>query len=301
MSRVIHPRKIDLHMHTTVSDGTDTPQEILAHVKQAGLEMFAISDHDATKGCEEILSLLTEEDPVFVCGVEFSCRDALGKYHILGYGYDPKGQSIQDVVNLGHGYRMYKARQRIDFLRDAFHFAFSEADEDAIYALDNPGKPHIANMMVKYGYVPSKEVAIRDYLNKLHTKNLYVKPEEAIAGILGAGGIPVLAHPCYGSGDQLIVGDEMDARLKRLIGFGLQGVEAFYSGFTPKLTSEMLAFAKKYDLYITAGSDYHGKNKMISIGDNSLADQKDLPEGFLRFLRDVKRTCGSATLELSDF
>ena len=112
---------------------------------------------------------------------------------------------------------------------------------------------------------------------------------EAIRGILGAGGVPVLAHPSYGSGDQLIFGEEMDARLKRLIGFGLQGVEAFYSGFTPRIRKEMLNFAEQYDLYITAGSDYHGRNKMIKLGDTGLAGIpcEEYPRGLKRFLERV--------------
>ena len=96
-----------------------------------------------------------------------------------------------------------------------------------------------------------------------------------IAIVLMAGGIPVLAHPSYGSGEEIIVGDKMDMRLKRLMEYGLHGVEAFYSGFTNKLISEMLFFADKYDLYVTAGSDYHGKNKMEELGDNNLPDKDE--------------------------
>ena len=82
----------------------------------------------------------------------------------------------------------------------------------------------------------------------------------------------MLAHPSYGSGDQLILGEEMVRRLKTLIGYGLQGVEAYYSGFSPKLVGEMLSLANRYDLYVTAGSDYHGKNKLILLGDTGVDD-----------------------------
>lgn len=279
--------KIDLHMHSTVSDGTDTPSELIKLVREAGIELFALTDHDAIKGCAEIRKLRREDDPRLVNGVEFSCRDAHGKYHILGYNYDPDGASIREVVALGRRYRMKKVAARIGFIRDRFGFVFSDEDIQNLMALDNPGKPHIGNLMVRYGYVPSKEIAIREYLSQAHFPDEYVRPEEAIWGILKSGGIPVLAHPAFGSGEELILDAEMDERLRRLIGYGLQGVEGFYSGFTPKLTAEMLEFAEKYDLYVTAGSDYHGKNKMIALGDSTPGAGVLIPEGMKRFLKAV--------------
>ena len=274
-------------MHTSVSDGTDAPEEILVRAREAGLTAFAITDHDAIKGCKVVRDVLTEDDPRFITGVEFSCRDELGKYHILGYGYDPDAPSIQQVVEEGHGYRMSKLRERLDFLDSAFGFTFPPEAIEELYALDNPGKPHIGNMMVQYGYAETKDQAIREYIDQKHFPNEYVRPEEAIRGILGAGGIPVLAHPAYGDGDQLILGREMDARLKRLKGFGLQGVEAIYSGFTRMLRVQMLYFARKYNLYVTAGSDYHGANKLIEIGQTGMDEVRITPRGLTRFLEAV--------------
>ena len=95
-----------------------------------------------------------------------------------------------------------------------------------------------------------------------------------------------MAHPSYGSGDQLIMGEDMDRRIKKLKGFGLMGLEAFYSGFTDRLRSEILDFAGKYGLYVTAGSDYHGTNKLVMPGDTGL--EGDYPEGLVRFLGDVR-------------
>ena len=280
--------KIDLHMHTTVSDGTDTPEQILSFVKEAGISLFSVTDHDAVKAGKLIPGLLKKGDPAFLTGVEFSCRDDKGKYHILGYGYNADTDPVQSVVNLGHGYRMNKVRARLDFLDTQYGVSFPEEEIEHLLHLDNPGKPHIGNLMVKYGYAESKEVAIRDYINHLHFRTEYVRPEEAIAGILGSGGIPVLAHPFYGSGDQLILGEEMEKRLQRLMDFGLQGVEAFYSGFTDKLRDEMLDYAEKYRLYVTAGSDYHGKNKLVVLGDTGLDTREELPDGLKRFLQAVQ-------------
>ena len=276
--------KIDLHMHTTVSDGSDTPEELVGRVRDAGLALFAVTDHDAVKGCRRVRAVLQPGDPAFLCGAEFSCKDEEGKYHILGYSYDPDSKPIRRLIEHGHSLRMKKVRARLDFIRTKFGFSFPEKEIDTLLSQDNPGKPHIGNLMVKYGYAPTKEEAIKRYLNGIRFKSEYVRPEEAIAGILGGGGIPVLAHPVFGDGDQLILGDEMDARLKRLMGFGLQGVEAFYSGFTPKLTAEMLELATRYDLYVTAGSDYHGKNKLIELGDTGLEAGGPPVPGLERFL-----------------
>ena len=285
-----YPEKIDLHMHTTVSDGTDTPEEILANVKEAGIELFSVTDHDAVKAGPMIRDLLKEGDPLFLTGAEFSCKDEEGKYHILGYGFDPDSEAIRQLVDLGHGYRMDKVNARLDFLRDEFNFVFPQEELNELLSMDNPGKPHIGNLMVKMGYAPTKEIAIKEYINKVRFPNKYVRPEEAIEGILGGGGVPVLAHPSYGNGDDIIVGQEMDQRLRKLIDFGLEGVEVFYSGFTDKLRSEMLSFAEKYDLYITAGSDYHGSNKLVVLGDTGCDNAAEGPQGIRRFLDRVLNT-----------
>jgi len=94
--------RIDLHMHTTVSDGTDTPEELLAFVREAKLGLFSVTDHDAVKGCRSILAIRKPDDPLFLCGVEFSCKDEGGKYHILGYGYDVDATQSHAVL-LGGG------------------------------------------------------------------------------------------------------------------------------------------------------------------------------------------------------
>ncbi len=279
--------KIDLHMHTTVSDGSDKPREIIANVREAGIGLFSVTDHDAVKGCRIIRRALKEGDPRFINGAEFSCKDEEGKYHILGYNYKPFSRHILGIVDLGHTYRINKVRARLEFIKNEFGFDFPDWEIKKLFEMDNPGKPHIGNLMVKYGYAQDRKQAIKEFIDQMKFKTEYVRPEEAIEGILKAGGIPVLAHPSYGSGDQIIIGDEMDQRLRHLMDFGLQGVEAYYSGFSKKLTDQMLDFAVKYDLYVTAGSDYHGKNKLVPLGDTGYFDSNDIPEGMFRFLKAV--------------
>ena len=281
-------KKIDLHMHTMISDGTDTPAGIIEKVRTAGIEMFSVTDHDAIKACGMIREILTADDPLFISGIEFSCKDEFGKYHILGYGYDAGALAIRSIVDKGHSMRIEKTRKRLEKLKNVFGISFEDGDIRQLFKNDNPGKPHIANLMVKYGFVDSIKQAFDNYLDKTSVPTIYIRPENAISAILESGGIPVLAHPTFGSGNELIMGDEMDKRLQRLIGYGLEGVEAYYSGFSDKLRNEMLGFAEKYSLYVTAGSDYHGTNKMVPLGDNDLDDISQGPEGLLRFLEDVK-------------
>ena len=290
-------------MHSTCSDGTDEPLELFEKAREAGLNMFSLTDHDATSGCEEILNKLADSAVkdadacfYFLPGAEFSCQDEGGKYHILGYGYDPEAASIRRLVKYGHALRMKKLDGRIQFLKNKFGFEFSKEDIDTVKALPNPGKPHLAQLMLKYGYVKTKKEAFHEYLNKKRFKVDHIKPRKAIEGILAAGGIPVLAHPSYGDGDQVIVGQDLRERIEYLMEMGLEGLEAYYSGFTPKLETELLGYAEEYDLYVTAGSDYHGTNKLVLMGETNLEDTADAADGLTRFLTRVieegKAVCG---------
>lgn len=279
--------KIDLHMHTTVSDGTDTPEQLLQCVKRAGITLFSVTDHDAVKGVKAVQNVRKEEDPLFLAGAEFSCRDEEGRYHILGYGFDPDADSIRKLVETAHAYRMRKVLSRLEGLREQFQIRFPEEEISALLALDNPGKPHIGNLMVRYRFAKTREEAITGFLDQLHVRKEYLRPEEAITAIRDAGGTAVLAHPAFGSGNQLITGERMDCRIRRLKDLGLQGMEAFYSGFAEKLRAEMLFFAEKYGLYVTAGSDYHGANKSILPGKTGLDGDDVMPDGMRRFLNDM--------------
>ena len=279
--------RIDLHMHSLVSDGTDSPAELLGKVREAGLEVFSLTDHDAIKGCMAIEGLLRDGDPVFIPGAEFSCRDELGQYHILGYGYNGKTGAMPQFIESSHNVRMEKLAARLDYMKSELGIEFPEQALEELFSMDNPGKPHIANLMVRYGFAESKEQAFHEILNRLPFLVSYIRLDQAIEAILAGGGIPVLAHPSYGDGDQLFVGEEMEKRIRRLMKFGLMGLEAFYSGFTPQLRNEILGFADRFDLYVTAGSDYHGKNKMIVLGDTGLEESETRTARLESFLREI--------------
>ena len=259
--------RIDLHMHSTVSDGTDTPLQLLEKARRAGLSFFALTDHDAISGNREILACLTESTaPRFLAGVEFSCRDEKGKYHILGYGFDPDHPAINEVVDHGHELRITLMHERVSYLKDHFSIAFPDEEITGLFALANPGKPHLADLLIRHGYAATRKEAFSNYLNRIPDKNRYLRPETAIAAILRSGGIPVLAHPFYGTTTEWITSSELESRVSSLKALGLRGLEAFHSDLDAENTKEVLALADKFDLLVTCGSDYHGDNKTVKIG-----------------------------------
>ena len=179
--------KIDLHMHSSISDGSDDPAELVLRVREAGLDMFSVTDHDAIEGCRRTMEALEPGDPFFIPGVEFACKDEEGKYHILGYAYDIDSESINATVEKGHSIRLKKLEARLEFLKERFGFVFPDREIKALHALSNPGKPHLGNLMVKYKFARSKEEAIRDFINKKRFTSQYLSPKDAIEGILAAG------------------------------------------------------------------------------------------------------------------
>lgn len=274
---------IDLHMHSTFSDGTDTPEEILANVKKAGIDIFSLTDHDESGGAALLMEIIKSlpEAPAFITGAEFSCRDEFGRYHILGHNYNPDSPAMKEVTGIFHEIRIDKVKARIRALKEKKGFEFSDEDLAALFANKNPGKPHIGNLMVKYGYAPDRSTAI-DQISKLHVKSRRIRPEEAIDYITRGGGIPTLAHGFYGDGDQLLMAPELEERVARLKGFGLQGLECFYSGFSKKMIDVSLSLAEKYSLFVTAGSDYHGVHKMVRLGDTGIGVSNEEIFGHVR-------------------
>jgi len=284
----------DLHIHTVYSDGTDTLTELLTKVRRNRIDFFSITDHDEIRGSEIMLRMLSEdtqeEDPLFVPGVEFSCRDEKGKYHILGYAYDPGSESVQDMVKVFHAIRMHKFAGRLAFLRAEYGIVFDDWEVAMLRSLNNPGKPHIGKLIVKHGYADNVSEAIRNYLNNYHGGERRIRPEEAIEAVLKSGGIPVLAHGVFGDGDQLLDEDEMEERVTRLAGCGLQGIECFYSRYTPQQQALMLKLRDRHGLYATAGSDYHGTNKPVALGNIGVDDPETAVPYLDEFTEAIKKS-----------
>lgn len=196
-------QKPDLHMHSVYSDGTDTPESLLQNVRAAGLDLFALTDHDTAEGCAAVRALLRPGDPAFIGGVEFSCRDGRGKYHVLGYGFDADRPAIRETVAYAHHSRILKMQNRFGYLRQQYGFTFTPEEQAELMGLKNPGKPHFAAMMLKKGYVKTKNEGFEVFTNYRDTEPA-LPPEDAISAILRSGGIPVLAHGILadGSGDR---------------------------------------------------------------------------------------------------
>jgi len=259
-------QRTDLHMHTVCSDGTDTPSGIIAAVRAAGIDLFSVTDHDSSESGALITAALAPGDPAFINGIEFSCRDDGGKYHILGYGFDIAGSEVEKAASYAHEMRRVKTEARIVHLKEKYGFVFSPNDIRALFANYNPGKPHLARLLVKRGYARDTAQAF-GYLSGIKCGGRFLSPEEAIRAILDSHGIPVLAHGVFGDGDQTLTDEETESRVKRLKECGLMGLEGFYSGFSARESALTVSLARKYGLLVTAGSDYHGGNKSVRLGD----------------------------------
>lgn len=261
-------RNPDLHIHSTYSDGTDTPGALLAKVREAKVDFFSLTDHDCLDGCREIAAALKPNDPLFVCGVELSCEDALGKYHILGYGYDPEKPALRQTVAMTHAVRRRKTENRLDYL-EKMGYLFSAEEKNRLLSTSNPGKPHFARLLLDNGYATDKAQAFA-IVSGYHGQEERLSPEAAIAAITQSGGIPVLAHGILADGSKSLSFEEIRSRVSRLQGFGLMGLECFYSGYTLHQREVMLELARDNSLLVTAGSDYHGDNKPVMLGQTNV-------------------------------
>lgn len=280
----LHP---DLHLHSTVSDGSDTPLELLEKIRKTDIDIFSLTDHDSYLGCQEIFKHLRPDDPIFLGGIELSCEDEFGKYHILGYCYDVKKVAIRDAVEITNSARREKANNRIHFLEEAHHFRFTQEEIDTLLQNENPGKPHFVSLLLQKGYVSDKAEGF-SILSEYHGRERRLTPEEAIDAILLADGIPVLAHGILGDGSDRLSEQEIAERVNRLKYFGLMGVEGYYSSYTEEQTDIMLSLAKKNNLMVTAGSDYHGRNKTVALGDTGTPE----PARMERFYRAAQHLLG---------
>ena len=282
------PHKVDLHIHTTVSDGTDSPLMLLTKVRRMRMDVFSVTDHDAIGGCQEIVKSMQEGDPAFIQGAEFSARDSKGRYHILAYAYDFNAPSIIELAKLYHNNRMSKLDGRIAFLEQEYGFYFSQDEKDMLHSLSNPGKPHLGNLMTEHGYALDRNDAISNYINHYHGPELKLRPEEVITAILDAGGIPVLAHPIYGDGGQNLTEEQLRDRADRLGEMGLMGFECYYSGFNFFQQEMLIEIAREHGFYVSAGSDCHGMNKRISIGETGIIeDDQDAAANIRPLLEDA--------------
>lgn len=252
------PQIIDLHTHSTASDGSLTPRELVRYAKQAGLSAIAVTDHDTAAGIEEAADEAERLGISFLPGVEVSV-DFSPEMHILGYFKNGINNSFNSFLNQ---VRNERNMRNVSILRKLCRLGFdihmNEVENEAKGSV--AGRYHIARVMVKKGYVPDMDIALNNYLlqnGKAYCKKEGVKPEQAIGKILEEGGIPVLAHPIF----LYMPAPELEDLVKKLAGFGLKGIETYYTYNSPEDTEYFLKIADKYHLLVTGGSDFHGEFK----------------------------------------
>jgi len=183
-----------------------------------------------------------------------------------------------------HNARREKAVNRFRYLEQAHGFSFTDEEKNLVLQNENPGKPHFAALLFKKGYAATMAEGFA-LIGGYHGKERRLTPEEAIDAILLADGIPVLAHGILGDGSSLLTREEMDGRISRLKQSGLMGLECYYSAYTREQTELMLELAARYNLMVTAGSDYHGARKTVALGQTGQVD----PPRMERFFRAVDR------------
>ena len=254
---------IDLHVHSTASDGTLTPSEILATAVQLGLRAIAITDHDTLAGTAAAIATGVPSQLDFLTGIEISAAappgyDMGGSVHILGYGVDLDDSAMHSLLNVLKTARENRSPRIIQRLKRLGMDL--TMDELAPFVGDaTPGRPHIAQLMVHKGMVDSIEAAFDRFLAKnqpAYVEKSRVPMADAIGAINHAGGIAVLAHPYLnGPADPA----RFETFLLVLQSMGLKGIEAYYPDHPPAAVAEYCRLARKHDLLISGGTDFHGQ------------------------------------------
>jgi 3',5'-nucleoside bisphosphate phosphatase len=254
---------VDLHCHSTASDGTLAPAEVVRLARRNDLSALSLTDHDTIGGIEEAAAEAAKLGIDFLPGIEISCEFDTGTMHLLGYGVEPGSEILRDLTR-----RLLAARddrnpriiRRLNELGLAITMAEVEAEAGGA-AGAVVGRPHIAAILVRKGYVNSIKQAFDVYLGvgaAAYFDKERIPPREAFDLIHRSGGLPVLAHPV-----QLRTGN--DAQLERIIkdckDMGLVGLEVMHSDHNADLVDKYSALAEKFGLLKTGGSDFHGTNK----------------------------------------
>lgn len=262
---------IDLHIHTTASDGTYSPLEILSMARELRLRAIAITDHDTLSGSREALDAGIPPGLEFLTGVEISTAaphhfSIPGSLHLLGYGFDVNDARLFRTLERLQAARRDRNPGIVAKLRNlGIDITLEDIAREA--GGGQMGRPHVARVLEKRGVVKSIDEAFNRYLGT--GKPAYVEKyrtpcEEAIAVIRGAGGIPVLAHPGLIRG---LDGPGLVDLVSRLVSLGLGGIEVHYPGHGPERTARYGELANRFGLLATGGTDFHGAiNPKIRIG-----------------------------------
>jgi len=258
---------IDLHTHTTCSDGTDSPRELVNKAIVQGLHILGISDHDTTSGWEEATQTLRGSLQLAL-GAEISCLTHDGiSVHMLGMLFDPKHAEMQQVLEETRDGRLPRMRKMIEKMREEGMDISIEDVEKAMPAGATMGRPHLADALVAKKIVKSRDEAFIDLLHndsRFYVSHAAPTPAEAIALIRRAGGAAVIAHPFASHRGQILQSEDF----AELVAAGLNGIEVDHRDQNPDERAMLRVIARELDLVVTGSSDYHGTGKLNSLAEN---------------------------------
>lgn len=252
--------RIDLHTHSTASDGTATPRELVLEAQGAGLDVVAVTDHDSAAGWDQAAEAAAEVGIELVRGMEISTKHHGESVHLLAYLPDPSYPPLQRMLARiidGRDHRIPRMVARLRSLGIGITeeaVLLKAADTAAV------GRPHVADVLVDLGVVESRDEAFADYLSprgKGYVSRPAASLDDAIRAVAGAGGVTVIAHPWGREGDRSMPGEE----LGRLQGVGLAGVEVDHLDHDAEQRAELRGIARELDLVVTGSSDFHGAGK----------------------------------------
>lgn len=255
---------VDLHLHSTASDGSDSPEDIVVKAREAGLAAIALTDHDTLNGLKNAGREARRLDIEFIRGCELSTKAEVGEIHLLGLWAPDKSPGLENFfAHLRAGRKERNERIVAKLQAHGIDITF---DEIAAKAQGAQGRPHIAQLLLEKGVAQSRKEAFDLWLGK-DGKAFEPKPVpptgDAVAALASAGASPILAHPLL----YPTPAGWLESFVKKLIPQGLFGIEVWHSSHTEGQSLELLELARKYDLGVSGGSDYHGINKPdIQIG-----------------------------------
>lgn len=261
------PGPIDLHTHSSVSDGTETPAELMRAAVAAGLGTVAITDHDSTAGWQEAFDAAAGTGLRVIPGMELSTRHGYKSVHLLAYLIDPDNAALLEETLRIREARLTRAEAIVSRLAADFDISWADVVAHTAHGA-TVGRPHIADALVARGVSPDRSAAFRDIL---HPKFGYYEPHyapdplTAIQLVRAAGGVPVLAHPGTRGVENVIT----EEHLGLLVDAGLFGLEIHHRENTPDAMERLFEYAKTFGLVVTGSSDYHGAGKPNRLGENT--------------------------------
>jgi hypothetical protein len=258
--------RIDLHAHSTASDGTLGPAELMRAAAAAGLDVVALTDHDSTAGWTSAAQAATEAGVELVPGVEISCRLGGISVHLLGYLVDPEHPRLKAELAATRGDRVHRARRMVELIavdhRLTWDDVLAQVPEGATV-----GRPHLADALVARGHVADRDAAFASILHsrsRYHVGHRAPEAADAVRLVRAAGGVPVMAHPLAARRGRVV----SDAAIGELAAAGLAALEADHPDHLPAERAHLRGLARELGLLVTGSSDYHGSAKPNRLGDN---------------------------------